>query len=1058
MRDPQEGALGLTRIGCWIGAAAGLLAGLLDYGALWLWLPLWGDRAALLARLLATLVPVGALAGAAVFGLAAFAGPLAQRFARRLGVGDEARTARWEARFWPLPFVLVAAAPLALVGHLLFGGGRMSRLPARGVLELAAMLALIGGAYLALRVGKPLVARALRFEGRARWAALVAAYGLAWSLSKADQRVLPNLYGYLHALLGVLLFLACVGFVALLAAYVPRVRTLAPARRWSSALLMAALCGAFGWQMSTLDDDQNVRVAMFDPRAATARSLMQGIVPLVDRFAPPRERIRGRARARDRRGELAGMAGLPESPGAHVLLVTVDALRPDHLGAYGYARPTSPRIDALAREGVLFEHAYAAAPHSSYSLCSIMTSEYLHETLDLGQPLPVSTLPKAFEAVGYRTAAFYTVGIFHTEGERLQSYRSNAFGFELHDHTDREAEETTDRVLEEVDRVAREGERPTFFWAHYFDVHEPYEDTHFGTSDVDRYDGEILKADRAIGRLVDEMERRLHAKLVVVVSADHGEEFRDHGGVYHGSTLYDEQIRVPLIVRAPGLAARHVRAPVNTIDIAPTLLGLAAIDAPASFRGRDLRALATGRVDEVGPAFAAVISKRMAVSWPYKIIADLRFGNFELYDLSADPHERENLAGLRPAELSRMRDEVYGWLDSLTSAPGATEAPDPRRIALDRGRLGDRRAVDALAELLLDQSAELSMRREAARMLGRLADEHASSHLVSAMRDPNELVAAEAAIALGRMYDVRAKDELRGLVFSEDPDLRTRAAVSLGRLRDRLAVPALIEALWLAETAYDREEAVRWLGRLRDPRAVEPLLALIPEFATRYLVAIALGQIGDRRVYGALADMLSWERRSNIRDSVVRGLGLLGDARALPKLVELAESEPELTFTLESLIRLGALQRGLIGGADFVADMRNSTGIARCAAFSPNHDWDYLNRTTCETTAAVASVRIAVPAAVRGAGGAVLVFSARRIDRQAPVDVVVTIGGVALPPMRVDAQWSEQRIVLDAATLARTRGATSAELRPAEPAARLSVDHLLLVPRPTAVASAIVSP
>ena len=98
-------------------------------------------------------------------------------------------------------------------------------------------------------------------------------------------------------------------------------------------------------------------------------------------------------------------------------------------------------------------------------------------------------------------------------------------------------------------------------------------------------------------------------------------------------------------------------------------------------------------------------------------------------------------------------------------------------------------------------------------------------------------------------------------------------------------MPALIDALWVAPSLYEREEAVRWLGRLRDPRAVEPLISLIPEFGMRYLVAVALGQIGDPRAFDALADMLSWEERTNIRDEVVRGLGLLGDARAIPLLL-----------------------------------------------------------------------------------------------------------------------------------------------------------------------------
>ena len=96
-------------------------------------------------------------------------------------------------------------------------------------------------------------------------------------------------------------------------------------------------------------------------------------------------------------------------------------------------------------------------------------------------------------------------------------------------------------------------------------------------------------------------------------------------------------------------------------------------------------------------------------------------------------------------------------------------------------------------------------------------------------------------------------------------------------------MPALIDALWVAPTQYEREEAVRWLGRLRDPRAIEPLLSLLPEFSLRYLVTVALGQHRRSRAPTLpLAEMLHWETHTNIRDEVVRGLGLLGDARALP--------------------------------------------------------------------------------------------------------------------------------------------------------------------------------
>ena len=123
----------------------------------------------------------------------------------------------------------------------------------------------------------------------------------------------------------------------------------------------------------------------------------------------------------------------PRFEDAHVLLITVDALRPDHLGAYGYERNTSPALDALAMSSTVFERAYAPAPHSSYSLCSMMTSEYLHETLDLGHPAPRETLATALTAWAITPAAFFTLGVFHTAGEKLREYEKTALGFSLHD-------------------------------------------------------------------------------------------------------------------------------------------------------------------------------------------------------------------------------------------------------------------------------------------------------------------------------------------------------------------------------------------------------------------------------------------------------------------------------------------------------------------------------------------------------------------------------------------------------------------------------------------------
>jgi HEAT repeat protein len=496
-----------------------------------------------------------------------------------------------------------------------------------------------------------------------------------------------------------------------------------------------------------------------------------------------------------------------------------------------------------------------------------------------------------------------------------------------------------------------------------------------------------------------------------------------------------------------------VEAPVELVDLAPTLLGMLDRPVPPAMRGDDLRPLALGRIEHVGPAFSGVTYKRMAVRWPYKLVADLRFNLFQLYDLSADPRELTNLASRRPELLEELKGEIYAWIDTLSAPADRGEPVDPRMLAIDRGRLRDRRAVEPLGDLVEDESAPLEMRREAARILGQLSDRRAGGHLTRAMRADEPLVAAEAAIALGRMYDDSARSRLRELVHSEDPDLRVRAAVSLGRLRDREGVPALVEALWIAPSSYERQEAVRWLGRLRDERAVEPLLALIPEFRIRDLSVIALGTIGDRRAYEPLIEMLDWEHHTSIRDNVVRGLGQLGDPRAVPRLVAVAANEPDLENTSESLVRLGALHTGEIGGADVRPGLRGARGFGACHEGPVLHDWNYRHRTWCETQGRRVRVPLRVPRALRSTpDGAIAVLRVRRVDSSVAVDFTVTIADAAHDPVSIDSQWDEHRFTVPSEALA--TGRLAAVLEIADPSARLRLDHVLLVPRPAQVAAA----
>lgn len=1038
-----------ARGGLMVGCLAGLWLGLADFGASWLWLPVPRDRAWLLVRLLATFMPVGAVLGL----LAALSGAVVARLTARL-------SPRRAALAWPLPFALASILPLGAIAALLCKGGSMARIAARVPIELGLRVALPLLLYAVLLAGL-LAQRRLRAAPTRALPAGAALLAVAFALGKLNQHFLPNLYDYLHGLLALVVWASAALGLALFGFLAPRFRAhgsalAQPRTAWLCAVLLTAIAVL---NARTLDDNLNVRVALFDARAASSRALMLTADPLLRRLEPPaRPPSIATSTARDTHRVSAPAL----APGAHVLLVTIDALRADHLGTYGYGRPVSPQLDVLAARSLTFERAYAQAPHSSYSLSSLHTSTYVHELVELNRPLPEATLASAFRDHGYHTAAFFTDGVFHTEGEKLRALRDTAFRFALFDHTNREAEQQTDRVLAEADRIMQQGEPPSFLWVHYFDVHEPYQETTFGSGEMDRYDSEILHVDRELERLVRELEARFSREVVIALTADHGEEFRDHGGVYHGSTLYDEQVRVPLFLRAPGLDAARVKSPVEVIDLAPTLLSVVGAPIPASMRGRDLRTITTS--GGAAPAvFSAVLTKRMSLRWPYKLIADLRFDLFELYDLERDPEERHNLAGERPTVLGELRGLVYGWLDEIergTGDPTSDEGAVARveagfQRALHLGRLGDRRAVAPTAALLLDRSAPTALRVEAGQNLAKLADKSALDALLRGLKTTPPEVAREAAIALGRMYDERARPALRRLMHTEDPYVRARAAVSLGRLRDKAAVPALIDALWVAPTQYEREEAVRWLGRLQHPAAVEPLLSLLPEFGLRYLLAVALGQIGDRRAYPALSGMLEWESRTNIRDEVVRGLGLLGDPRAIPGLVEVLDREPALKHTAESLIRLGALDprsRSGLGGRDLAPDSKDLSGFADCVAGPLQHDWDYLARTHCTST--TARVMLALPLPREHAdlpSGATLVLRGRRADGPVPIACTLSLSGWPFGDLTMDADYREHRTEVPAELLRKNQLALA--LSCPDEAARIALDHALVVPHTGASAA-----
>ncbi len=408
-----------------------------------------------------------------------------------------------------------------------------------------------------------------------------------------------------------------------------------------------------------------------------------------------------------------------------VLLVTIETTRADHLGAYGYARDTSPRLDALAKAGALFERASTVSPRTNPSLASLMTSLYPHQhgVRNLFLPLERSnlTLAEVLHGAGYRTIAVQT-------HPRLVKASGFAQGFDIYDD-DVRTHPLADRACRDVEEriaSAATGDRPWFLWLHLMDPHWTYDPpppwrTRFGPEDprpaalyraldehrasigpvifrntmppdevaafVNLYDGEIAFTDDAIGRLLDFLRTRgLASRTVVVVTADHGESLGEHDYFFeHGDFGTEPEVHVPLLLAAPGRVPAGVRVPwtVRSIDVAPTVLDLLQLPPEARFRGTSLLPLLRPDVrDGDRPCFGEIDQKLhpentrrevegVAGKWRW-----LRLGRFKLfyvprssgaidlrlYDLDTDPGETRDVREAHPELSARMEKELRVWL------------------------------------------------------------------------------------------------------------------------------------------------------------------------------------------------------------------------------------------------------------------------------------------------------------------------------------------------------------------------------------------------------------
>jgi len=392
----------------------------------------------------------------------------------------------------------------------------------------------------------------------------------------------------------------------------------------------------------------------------------------------------------------------PQPP--NLLLITIDTLHPDHLGCYGYERDTSPHIARLAESAVVFDHAYGTTSWTLPSIASLFTAEYPsgHRTHDKRATLAAGfeTLAERLQSARFDTAAVVS-HVFFARRYGLDQ------GFALYDdelvlerkvdsHEAVTSPAITAKGIDWLDRRGADGRR-WFLWLHYFDPHAEYQvhpgtTERFGDAPMDRYDGEIAFTDAHVGRVLEHLEQLgLAANTVVILASDHGEAFGEHGLNGHRISLFDEELRVALLVRAPGIAPRRVATPVSLVDVAPTALELLRI-APAPARaGVSLVPLLEG---ERLPRPPIVAELRSALDWR-RIDAVItrgwkltyhRVAGLALFDLRNDPGEQHNVAALRPEVARAMRAEMQRRIGaaqergkSVADSPAPPLDPELRR-------------------------------------------------------------------------------------------------------------------------------------------------------------------------------------------------------------------------------------------------------------------------------------------------------------------------------------------------------------------------------------------
>jgi arylsulfatase A-like enzyme len=390
-----------------------------------------------------------------------------------------------------------------------------------------------------------------------------------------------------------------------------------------------------------------------------------------------------------------GRAEPPPLAASNLVLITIDTLRADRVGAYGYAAARTPAIDALAGRGARFGHAYATAPITLPSHASILSGRYprghgaRHNGIPVSATAPLVT--EAFARAGFATGAFVTA--FPLDRRFGLNRGFGTYSDRLPRSSGRVSNERPGAaaVDEAIAWLERHRQQRFFLWVHLFEPHAPYGRPGDARPAAARYDDEVAEADRQVGRIVSAVGPEIE-RSVFVVTADHGEAFGEHGEITHSLFVYDATLRVPLVAAGPGISRTVSDVPVSLIDVAPTvtaLLGVERIDADGVDLGPALRGAVLPARTLYAESFAPLLDfgwspLRTVRTGPFKYIEAPRP---ELYRLDRDPGETREILSQGEVEQSRVA-ELTRLVEQFSPATLATEAPADREAAARLQALG----------------------------------------------------------------------------------------------------------------------------------------------------------------------------------------------------------------------------------------------------------------------------------------------------------------------------------------------------------------------------------